>query len=78
MIWPAYEGMTFGEVVSLRRAELGLLQKELAGKIGVSRTVVTQIERGRGEPRNGTRVQFALALGLDPVTLKPNEEATSK
>lgn len=52
---------TLADRIRIRRKELGLTQKELAKKIGVTQGVVGQLERGMLQ---GTRKTYALATAL--------------
>lgn len=47
-----------------RRLTLGLTQKELAQKVGVSRATINNIERGINYPRWETRQKIRRALGM--------------
>lgn len=57
--------------VNLRRARqaAGISQEELAERCEIHRTEVSLLERGGREPRLGTMVKLATALGTDPETL---------
>ncbi|HVS38911.1 MAG TPA: helix-turn-helix transcriptional regulator [Gemmataceae bacterium] len=53
----------FGDAVRARREELGLTQEDLAGKAGIHRTYLSDIERGG---RNVSLVNIErVALALD-------------
>ncbi|ACG71260.1 transcriptional regulator, XRE family [Anaeromyxobacter sp. K] len=46
-----------------RRRELGLTQKQLAGRVGIHQSEISDIERGAATP--GYRTLAKLAIGLD-------------
>lgn len=56
---------------NLRRAReiAGVSQEELAERIEVHRTEISLLERGGREPRLGTMVKLATALGTTPEAL---------
>jgi len=49
-MWPT-EVKTLGDMLRCRRVELGLLQREVADRLGVSEASVWQWERNRTEPQ---------------------------
>jgi transcriptional regulator with XRE-family HTH domain len=57
--------------VNLRRARdaAGISQEELADRCELHRTEVSLLERGGREPRLGTMVKLATALGTTPEEL---------
>lgn len=57
--------------VNLRRAReaAGISQEELAERCELHRTEVSLLERGGREPRLGTMVKLATALGATPEDL---------
>lgn len=57
--------------VNLRRARevAGISQEELAERCELHRTEVSLLERGGREPRLGTMVKLATALGTTPEAL---------
>jgi transcriptional regulator with XRE-family HTH domain len=57
--------------VNLRRAReaAGISQEELAEQCEIHRTEVSLLERGGREPRLGTMVKLATALGTTPGAL---------
>ncbi len=59
-----------GETIKQRRAQLGLTQKELAARVGISRQYLAEIETGRRKPTLNTleRLFFALGLSLQVKT----------
>jgi transcriptional regulator with XRE-family HTH domain len=56
---------------NLRRARqaAGISQEELAARCEIHRTEVSLLERGGREPRLGTMVKLATALGTTPEAL---------
>jgi len=57
--------------VNLRRARkaAGVSQEELAERCELHRTEVSLLERGGREPRLGTMIKLAMALGTDAEAL---------
>jgi len=57
--------------VNLRQARqaAGISQEELAERCEIHRTEVSLLERGGREPRLGTMIKLATALGTDAETL---------
>lgn len=64
---PVY--VSFGEAVKTRRLERGWTQTDLADKVGMSRTSVTNIEIGRQRILLSDLFDFARAFGIAPKTL---------
>lgn len=63
--WPTYR--TIGALIAGRRAELGLSLRDVAGKVGVSRSYISDIENGRGRlTADATIRALADALQVDP------------
>jgi len=56
--------MRFGTAVRNKRAELGISQEELAGRAGLHRTYVSDIERGARNPSLESIEKLAQALGI--------------
>lgn len=54
----------YGELLRERRKELGLTQKELAGKVGRERTYINRIEKGETDLQLSSFLRIAEALGL--------------
>ncbi len=61
--------MTIGENIRQRRKAAGLRQRELANRLGVSQGRVSDLERGRTEPRLDTIRRLAAALGCTMADL---------
>jgi transcriptional regulator with XRE-family HTH domain len=55
-----------------------LSQEELAKRVGLSRTSVTNIEKGRQQVPLHMLYLFAGALGVEPVVLLPSKRSLSK
>jgi transcriptional regulator with XRE-family HTH domain len=55
------------------RDKASLSQEELAELSGVSRTTITDLERGKRRPHPKTRRKLAEALGVAPVELMDRE-----
>lgn len=64
----------FGAKLRLARENAGLTQKELAERVELPRTSVTNIEHGRQRIALHQLVQLASALGTEPLDLLPDEE----
>lgn len=58
------------------RQERALSVRELARLSGLSRTTVTEVERGLKTPYPSTIRKLAAALGVTPVELMGDEEPT--
>ncbi len=57
---------TFGEFVRLRRALLGLSQRDLADRAGVKQPLIAAIETGCREPSESARTALTTALAMRP------------
>ena len=64
---PVY--VSFGELVKAKRLERGWTQTDLAEKVGLSRTSVTNIEIGRQRVLLSDLFEFARAFGVSPRSL---------
>ena len=64
---PVY--VTFGEIVKVMRLERGWTQTDLADRVGLSRTSVTNIEIGRQRVLLSDLFDFASAFGVSPKTI---------
>ena len=58
--------MTPGELVSETRRDLGLSQRQLALRSGMTQAAVSRIERGKVSPSFRTLRQLMLAMGREP------------
>ncbi len=56
--------------LAARRAELGLSQKEVAARIGVTRAALAHLERGDTDPKLSTLERYAAVLG-QKLELRP-------
>src|SRR5690348_10951180 len=70
---PPRELVVFGERLRALRTKAGLTQTELSEKAGLRQTHVSQLERGAVEPRLGTIIALADALGIEPAQLLPRK-----
>lgn len=61
--------MRFGRNVRALRAEAGLSQDEFADQVGIHRTYMSGIERGRRAPTIIVVEKIAKALGVTPGAL---------
>jgi transcriptional regulator with XRE-family HTH domain len=64
----------FGANLKRARERAELTQKELADRVLLPRTSVTNIEHGRQRIALHQLVQFAEALGVEPLELLPEDE----
>lgn len=58
-----------GRTISQLRESLGLSQEDLAGRAGIHRTYVSQLERGIKSPTLGVLIKIAKALDTKPSLL---------
>lgn len=58
-----------GERLKRMRVSLGMTRKDLAGKAGVSASLVAQIEQGKSGASLDTIERLAIALGVTPCSL---------
>jgi transcriptional regulator with XRE-family HTH domain len=65
--------LQLGQAIRARRERLGLTQTELAERVGLSRTSVTNVERGRQQVLLHQVVDFAKALRTDVAALTPTD-----
>jgi transcriptional regulator with XRE-family HTH domain len=61
-----------------QRAEARLSQDTLAKRVGMSRTSITNIEKGRQQLPLHMLYAFADALGVEPVVLLPDKKKLLK
>ncbi len=71
----AYEAGTIPEIkiqhrMRIAREHAGLEQAELAGRIGISRTSVSNAEKGKYQPRQITINAWAFATGVPATWLE--------
>ena len=67
----------FGAVLKEHRQQAGLTQEELGNRVGMSRTSITNIERGRQHVSLHTAYELAAAVNKHPHDLLPPPEALS-
>lgn len=60
-----------GELIREARRIRGLTQSDLGGVVGLTRTSIVNIERGRQKILLHSLYEFAAALGVEPVALLP-------
>lgn len=63
--------MRLGKSVRARRERIGLTQEELAARVGLLRTSISNIEHGRQKIQVHTLCALAEALGVTPIALLP-------
>ena len=56
-----------------KREQLGLSQKELADKVGISQSFLCDIEQGRCKPSIDTAVKLADALNISDIKFFESE-----
>jgi transcriptional regulator with XRE-family HTH domain len=66
---PAEEAWHIGCVIRRARHDLGLSQRAFAVAVGVSKTHLGEIERGRTDPQFTTLLRIAHGLGVSSGTL---------
>ena len=64
----------FGAAVRLRRNHLGISQEELAGRAGLHRTYISDVERGARNVSLESIHRLADALAVPAATLFPHSE----
>ena len=70
--------MKCGDKIRYYRELIGMSQDELARKVGYAgRSAVSRIESGKRDLTQSKVVQFAQALGVDPVELVDDREPTA-
>lgn len=62
----------YGEILSDRRKQLNITQKELAERIGKERSYISKIEKGETDMQLSSFLRIATALGLT-FDLQPKE-----
>ena len=65
----------FGQLLRERRKKAGLTQGEVAERVGLSRTSITNIEKGRQHVLLHQLFLMASAVGAEPGDLLPNGRA---
>lgn len=64
----------FGRNLRKLRSEVGLTQDDLAAKVGLGRTSITNIEKGRQHVSLHQVFQLADAIGVSPQQLLPTRD----
>jgi len=62
----------------LRQRSNNLTQEQLAKMVGISRTMITEIENGKANPSVEVAKKIAAVLGFDWVKFFEDEHATTK
>lgn len=65
--------MTVGEQIEMRRKEKGMLQDDLASKLGITKQAICNWEKGRTEPNIGSLKALAKALNCSIQDLTSEE-----
>ena len=60
-----FDSRTFGEVIRLRRRELGYTQQDIADFTGMSVSFLSDLERGKQTAELGKALLLANTLGLN-------------
>lgn len=68
----------FGRLIRKRRKDAGLSQDDLAGRVGLARTSITNIEQGRQHVSLHVLYQLSNAVGVQPHELLPNKSSFLK
>lgn len=68
---------TVGERIRDERKKQNITQDELALQVGLTRTSITNVEKGRQKLLLHTLIQIANILGIPPVRLLPTFERES-
>lgn len=58
------DGRELAEALKNARKSKGLVQLELAGKVGTTKSAISRLEHGKGDIRLSTLRKLAAALGL--------------
>jgi ribosome-binding protein aMBF1 (putative translation factor) len=66
---------TLAQVLERRRQEVGISQEELSKRAGISRTYLSDIERGLRNISVGTLTKLAAAMAISPSKLLATAEA---
>ena len=61
----------FGRQLAQVRRTAGLSQQALGDRVGLSRTSIVNVEKGRQRVPLHMLIEFAAALGAEPATLLP-------
>ena len=62
----------------LRRKSNNLTQEQLAKKVGISRTMITEIENGKANPSVEVAKKIAAVLGFDWVRFFEDDQVPTK
>lgn len=65
----------FGEILRARRKSAGLTQGEVAARVGLQRTSITNMEKGRQHVQLHQLFRLASAVGAQPEELLPSAGA---
>jgi transcriptional regulator with XRE-family HTH domain len=65
----------FGQLLRASRKDAGLTQSQVAERVGLTRTSITNIERGIQHISLHQLFLLASAVGVSPVALLPDQEA---
>jgi transcriptional regulator with XRE-family HTH domain len=68
--------VAFGRGLRKARVDANLTQRELAGRVGLARTSITNIERGAQHVSLHHLFLLSSAVGLQPEKLLPDEQVT--
>jgi transcriptional regulator with XRE-family HTH domain len=67
----------FGQRVRSARLDLGLNQEALGHRVGLERSSISNVEKGRQRVQLHMLLEFAAALNVPPVQLLPEATAAS-
>jgi transcriptional regulator with XRE-family HTH domain len=68
--------LSVGKKVKQARENRSYTQEELASKVSLSRTSITNIEQGRQQFMLHTLIEIAAALAVTPASLLPEKQDT--
>lgn len=63
---------------NIRENKLRITQDELAGRLGISRPSITNIENGRQQLTVAQLLLFSKVMGVSPAALLPSEARTAQ
>lgn len=66
----------FGRSLRAARGDAGLTQRQVAERVGLTRTSITNIERGNQHIALHQLFLLAGAVGVEPTTLLPHDEVS--
>jgi len=71
-------GGSFASRLKASRIHCGLSQADLAARVGLAQSAISQFEAGRSTPRLETLAKLASALGVSTSVLVPQSKEVSQ